>query len=191
MSDQVNVSPGQEITPHVVVVHETNAEPKVGDHIGQCKWWADKLGYGFLTIQNGQDKGKDIFVHHTGIKPLNSNYKTLKKGEYVNFDVVEGQHGLQAINVTGIGGGSLICDVNPYIRPTYAPHVQSIAHGFRYMPGSGCPKSANVRFAALPPPPPFQNFQPFPHSHAAHNMYNSSAGNPRNLKRLRMPNEDI
>lgn len=98
------------------VVVESSIQPKVGDYIGQCKWWADKLGYGFLTIQSGAEKGKDIFVHHSGIRPLNSNYKTLKKGEYVNFDIVDGNHGQQAVNVTGIGGGSLICDVNPYIR---------------------------------------------------------------------------
>ena len=99
------------------VVQEVSNEPKVGELVGQCKWWSDKLGYGFITVQQGDMKGKDIFVHHTGIRPLNSNYRTLKKGEYINFDVIEGDNGLQAVNVTGIGGGSLICDVNPYVKP--------------------------------------------------------------------------
>jgi cold shock protein len=108
-----------------VVVIESSVSPKVGEFIGQCKWWADQLGYGFLTIQNGPEKGKDIFVHHSGIRPLNSNYKTLKKGEYVNFDIVEGNHGNQAVNVTGIGGGSLICDVNPYKRSPLGDNVPS------------------------------------------------------------------
>ena len=88
----------------------------VGDVVGQCKWFSDKLGYGFITIQTGDNKGKDIFVHHSGVKPLNSNYKTLKKGEYVSFILVDGDNGQQAVNVTGIGGGSLMCDIIPLIN---------------------------------------------------------------------------
>lgn len=79
-------------------------------YVGQCKWFSDKLGYGFLTICDGDKKGTDIFSHHSGIKPLNSNYKTLKKGEYVEFNIVNGLNGLQAVNVTGINGGALMCD---------------------------------------------------------------------------------
>jgi cold shock CspA family protein len=105
-------------TADLVVVEEVNSDPKVGEVIGQCKWWSDKLGYGFITAKDGSMVGKDIFIHHTGIRPLNSNYKTLKKGEYINFDILEGDNGLQASNVTGILGGSLICDVNPYTKPS-------------------------------------------------------------------------
>lgn len=93
-----------------VLVSEEQDDKSVGEYIGQCKWFNDKLGYGFVTICNGADKGKDIFVHHSGIMPLNSNYKTLRKGEYIQFDVVEGQNGLQAVAVKGIGGGPLMCD---------------------------------------------------------------------------------
>ena len=85
----------------------------IGDVIGQCKWFSDKLGYGFITVHSGSEKGKDIFVHHTGVRPLNSNYKTLKKGEYINFNIIIGDNGLHAVNVTGIGGGSLMCDIIP------------------------------------------------------------------------------
>lgn len=99
-----------------VVVNEVNDDVKVGEYIGQCKWFNDRYGYGFVTIQAGGEKGKDIFVHHSGIKPLNSNYKTLKKGEYVNFNIVHGDNGLQAVDVTGIGGGSLMCDVLPSVK---------------------------------------------------------------------------
>lgn len=88
----------------------------VGDVIGQTKWFSDKLGYGFITIQAGDNKGKDIFVHHSGVKPLNSNYKTLKKGEYVSFILVDGDNGQQAVNVTGVGGGSLMCDIIPLVN---------------------------------------------------------------------------
>jgi CspA family cold shock protein len=103
------------------VVFEVPEVIPVGVYIGQCKWFNDKLGYGFITIQSGDDKGKDIFVHHSGISPLNSKYKTLKKGEYINFDIVDGVNGPQGVNVTGILGGLLICDVLPS-RPH--PHLQ-------------------------------------------------------------------
>lgn len=92
------------------IVEEEVSVKSVGKYIGQCKWFNDLLGYGFVTICEGTDKGKDIFVHHTGIQPLNSNYKTLRKGEYLNFNIINGVNGLQAINVTGINGGPLMCD---------------------------------------------------------------------------------
>lgn len=118
----------------IPILTEVNNEPHVGALIGQTKWFADRLGYGFITIQAGENKGKDIFVHHSGIKPLNSNYKTLKKGEYINFDLVTGANGLlQAVNVTGIGGGSLICDVNPHVRPTrFAPAAGPVGSAAEY-----------------------------------------------------------
>lgn len=93
-----------------VVVEEENGSKKVGKFVGQCKWFNDLLGYGFVTVCDGEDKGKDIFVHHSGIMPLNSNYRTLKKGEYLNFDIINGMNGLQAVHVTGIQGGPLMCD---------------------------------------------------------------------------------
>lgn len=93
-----------------IVVKEEVDKENCGTYTGQCKWFNDKLGFGFITICEGNDKGRDIFVHHSGIKPLNSNYRTLKKGEYINFNVVDGLNGLQAVDVTGIHGGPLMCD---------------------------------------------------------------------------------
>ena len=98
-----------EVVPQDVVMEVKEVEV-VGKYTGQCKWFNDKLGYGFVTICDGDDKGKDIFVHHTGVKPLNSNYKTLRKGEYIQFNVIDGINGLQAVDVRGIGGGPLMCD---------------------------------------------------------------------------------
>lgn len=85
----------------------------IGNFLGHVKWFNDRLGYGFCTVISGPDIGKDIFVHHSGIRPLNSNYKTLRKGEYINFNMTTGHTGLQASNVTGINGGPLMCDVVP------------------------------------------------------------------------------
>jgi CspA family cold shock protein len=84
--------------------------------IGQCKWFNNAYGYGFITIWDGPDKGKDIFVHHSGIKPLNSMYKTLKKGEYIMFEIADGDKGQQAVNVRGIYNGPLLCDHIPVKR---------------------------------------------------------------------------
>ena len=92
------------------VLDEISENESVGKYTATCKWFNDKLGFGFVTICDGEDKGKDIFVHHSGIKPLNSIYKTLKKGEYINFNIVNGLNGLQAVDVTGINGGPLMCD---------------------------------------------------------------------------------
>jgi CspA family cold shock protein len=105
-----------------VVIDVVEEGPSHGQYIGQCKWFNDLLGYGFLTICVGAESGKDIFVHHTGIKPLNSNYRTLKKGEYLSFNIVSGVNGLQATDVTGINGGPLMCD---FVSTTRRPRVVS------------------------------------------------------------------
>ena len=106
------------------VLREISDSHSVGEHLGCVKWWNDRLGYGFITVCRGADKGKDIFVHHTGIRPASSHYRTLYKGEYVMFDTQvassrsargeEPHAGLvnnaQATNVTGVDGGCLMCD---------------------------------------------------------------------------------
>ena len=40
-----------------------------GSFTGNCKWFNNKIGYGFITVMDGEHKGKDIFVHHTGVCP--------------------------------------------------------------------------------------------------------------------------
>lgn len=113
-----------DIPLNVPIVNEIKDEPVVGKYVGQCKWFNDRYGYGFITVTQGEYKGKDIFVHHSGIKPLNSIYKTLKKGEYINFNIVAGDHGQQAVDITGIGGGTLMCDVLPAPRIHQLPLQQ-------------------------------------------------------------------
>tara|TARA_Y100000741_G_scaffold340835_1_gene302700 strand:+ start:571 stop:873 length:303 start_codon:yes stop_codon:yes gene_type:complete len=81
---------------------------------GQVKWFNNKIGYGFITlISNNSSETKDIFVHHMNVCPLESNYRTLKTGEYVEFSLdqnCEGEHKEQAVDVTGIYGRELLCD---------------------------------------------------------------------------------
>lgn len=88
----------------------------VGDIVGQVKWFSNQLNYGFITVlSEGEHNGVDVFVHQTNICPQVSNYRTLSAGEYVSFNLThnEGEkHPYQGTNVTGYGGGKLMCDFN-------------------------------------------------------------------------------
>jgi cold shock CspA family protein len=98
--------------PAMIIMDEIVDRPtEVGAFTGQVKWWNDRLGFGFATVCTCEERGRDVFVHHTGIRPLSSNYRTLRKGEYVNFNITNGHNGQQAVDVTGICGGMLMCDV--------------------------------------------------------------------------------
>ena len=149
-------------TMSVPVVEEQKDERVVGEFLGQCKWFNDRLGYGFLTVQAGEKKGVDIFVHHSGLKPLNSNYKTLFKGEYVNFNIIQGDHGLQGVHITGVAGGSLMCDVLPS-RRTVDSGISSISS---FIPE---PTGANSRTYG-------GDYPTGPRDRHAHNARNASYG---------------
>lgn len=60
---------------------------------GTVKWFNNQKGYGFISDGNNTD----IFVHYTGI--VSSGFKTLSEGAAVEFDVIDGKKGPQAINV--------------------------------------------------------------------------------------------
>lgn len=61
---------------------------------GVVKWFNNSKGYGFIQC----DDGGDVFVHYRSI--LGEGYRTLEEGMKVEFDVKQGQKGLQAENVT-------------------------------------------------------------------------------------------
>ncbi len=61
---------------------------------GKVKWFNQEKGYGFIEVEGD----KDVFVHYSAIQQ--DGFKTLKEGDSVEFDVVEGQKGPQAENVT-------------------------------------------------------------------------------------------
>jgi CspA family cold shock protein len=60
---------------------------------GVVKWFNNPKGYGFI----GRDKGSDVFVHYSAI--VFEGYKSLKEGDKVEFEIVQGQKGPQADNV--------------------------------------------------------------------------------------------
>ena len=58
------------------------------------KWFSNEKGYGFIE----RSEGGDVFVHHSAIEM--DGYRTLTEGQRVQFDVEQGDKGLQAKNVT-------------------------------------------------------------------------------------------
>tara|TARA_B100001123_G_scaffold446898_1_gene602745 strand:- start:429 stop:923 length:495 start_codon:yes stop_codon:yes gene_type:complete len=75
---------------------------------GQVKWFNGRRGYGFIT---DLESNNDIFVHHSGLTVSQECWKALYLGEYVEYSLTEGDDGKsQALNVTGVRGGSLMCE---------------------------------------------------------------------------------
>jgi CspA family cold shock protein len=66
----------------------------MSQYSGTVKWFNNAKGYGFL----GRDGGADVFVHFSSIQT--DGYKSLKEGDPVQFDIIQGEKGPQADHVT-------------------------------------------------------------------------------------------
>ena len=71
-------------------------QPSKGDArvaTGTVKWFNNEKGYGFIS----QSDGADVFVHYSAID--SAGYKSLEEGQQVEFEVQQGDKGLQATSV--------------------------------------------------------------------------------------------
>lgn len=64
---------------------------------GQVKWFNNAKGFGFILPDDG---GGDLFAHYSAIAM--EGYKTLKAGQAVSFDIIEGPKGLHAANIIAL-----------------------------------------------------------------------------------------
>lgn len=101
------------------IVNNVNLTMLEGLHTGQVKWFNRRRGYGFIKILRSDDTedntyvGKDVFVHQSHITPKQSTYRTLEDNEYVEFGLsLDEKNTTQAVNVTGIMNGTLLCDAH-------------------------------------------------------------------------------
>ncbi|MGD6831609.1 cold-shock protein CspD [Sutcliffiella halmapala] len=63
---------------------------------GKVKWFNNEKGFGFIEVEGGDD----VFVHFSAIQ--GDGFKSLEEGQEVSFEIVEGNRGPQAANVTKI-----------------------------------------------------------------------------------------
>ena len=61
---------------------------------GTVKWFNNQKGYGFIS----DSEGNDVFVHYTGLNM--DGFKSLEEGQEVEYEIVNGDKGPQAVNVT-------------------------------------------------------------------------------------------
>ncbi|MEY3200453.1 MAG: hypothetical protein RIR70_3 [Pseudomonadota bacterium] len=61
---------------------------------GKVKWFNDAKGFGFITPDDG---GEDVFAHFSAVQ--SGGFKSLKEGQSVTFDVIQGPKGKQAANI--------------------------------------------------------------------------------------------
>ncbi len=69
--------------------------------VGKIKWFNNEKGYGFIEGDNGED----IFVHYSAIKQ--DGYKSLSEGQMVEYELLETEKGLQAINVKEVSNATV------------------------------------------------------------------------------------
>ncbi|MCI8513174.1 MAG: cold shock domain-containing protein [Lachnospiraceae bacterium] len=63
---------------------------------GTVKWFNNQKGYGFIC----DEAGNDVFVHYSGLQM--EGFKSIDEGQEVEFDIVQGEKGPQAIHVVKI-----------------------------------------------------------------------------------------
>lgn len=80
---------------------------------GTVKWFNNAKGYGFIL---SAESGGDIFAHYSAINM--DGYKTLKAGQEVQFDIVEGTKGMHAANIRPSGSNGVTDGAADHISHT-------------------------------------------------------------------------
>lgn len=115
---------------------------------GRVKWFNNKAGYGFITVtDDGDKKGTDIFVHHSGVVVDNEQYKYLVQGEYVSFDLKkmnQGDHEYHAFSVRGVNNGMLMCETRNENKTTRPVRNDDNVDGEWKSTGTNSGKKANT-----------------------------------------------
>lgn len=86
-------SPVETSEEQEIISEDTSSD---GQGRGRVKWFNNAKGYGFIE----RDDGQDVFVHYSAIS--GDGYKSLREGQEVAFDIVDGAKGPQAANVTKV-----------------------------------------------------------------------------------------
>ena len=78
-------------------------------HVGCVKWFDNRKGFGFI---NNLSNNSEVFVHHTGLNSKENCFRTLFPGEYIEYHLYHDEQSNRdyAVNVTGVQGGSLLCE---------------------------------------------------------------------------------
>ena len=88
------------LTSELVSLMSSAREKKaMSQYKGEIKWFNNAKGYGFV----GHDSGPDVFVHYSSIQA--DGYKSLNAGDKVEFDIIQGEKGPQADQVSRVPAG--------------------------------------------------------------------------------------
>ena len=106
-----------QLEEQVVASVDSQLTKPVLTHTGQVKWFNNRLGYGFIkVISEGANNNEDIFVHQSNISPNVSEWRSLRQGEYVSFQISDDDGTIQAVHVMGVNGGPLLVDATAETR---------------------------------------------------------------------------
>ena len=64
---------------------------------GKVKWFNNAKGYGFILPKDGGGSGEDLFAHYSSVNM--EGYKTLKAGQLVSYNILQGPKGLHAVDI--------------------------------------------------------------------------------------------
>lgn len=89
-------------------------------NLGHVKWFNNAKGYGFIIADN---RSEDMFAHYSAI--MMEGYKTLKAGQRVSFEIVEGSKGYHAIDIRPLEETENSSPSADVILRTATPHANA------------------------------------------------------------------